>query len=109
MLENLLLVLLSLALIYIMYLYSKNREIWEDLQVEKVRREWDLAFFYFESRPQNFDELTKERFLEDFPVLKIVFEKSTIEEIKDYLKNGSADILPYFDNVDKFKKRFLRK
>jgi hypothetical protein len=106
-------IILSVALVlitaYAVYLSLKKREIWEDLQVEKVRREWDLAFFYFESHQQDFDELTKEHFLEDFPVLKKVFEKTTIEKIKDFLKNGSADILPYYDNVEKFKKEFLRK
>jgi hypothetical protein len=108
MYEIILSIVLLLVVIYTIYLYFKKQEIWEDLQVEKVRREWDLAFFYFEGHQQDFNELTKEHFLEDFPVLKKVFEKATIDEIKGYLKNGSADILPFYDNVDKFKKKFLR-
>jgi hypothetical protein len=109
MYEIILSIALFLFFILVIYLYFKNKSLWEDLQVEKIRREWDLAFFYFESHHQDFDELTKEHFLEDFPVLKKVFEKSTIDEIKKYLKHGSADILPYYENVEKFKKEFLRK
>jgi len=108
MYEFFLTIALVLVIIYAIYLNFKNRSLWEDLQVEIVRRAWDLAFFYYESHQQDFDELTKEHFLEDFPVLKKVFGKSTVEEIKGFLKHGSADILPYFDNVDNFKKEFLR-
>lgn len=107
--ETILSIVLALVIIYAMHLNFKKRAIWEDLQVEKIRREWDLAYFYYQTHPQDFDIFTKESFFEDFPLLKKVFEKSTAEEIKNFLKHGSAESLPYFENVDKFKNKFLRK
>lgn len=107
MYEIILSVILVLVIIYAIYLNFKNRALWQDLQVEKVRREWDLAYFYYQTHPQDFETLTKEYFLSDHPLLKNVFADSKIEEIKDYLKKGNSDKLPYMENVDNFKKRFL--
>lgn len=108
MYEIVLSAILVLVIFYAVYLSFQKQTIWEDLQVEKIRREWDLAYFYYQTHQQDFDIFTKEHFLEDFPVLKKVFAKSTADEIKEFLKHGSADILPYYENIDKFKKRFLR-
>ncbi|KKQ21677.1 MAG: hypothetical protein US35_C0019G0029 [Parcubacteria group bacterium GW2011_GWA2_37_10] len=106
--EIILTAILILVILYAIYLSFQKRAIWEDLQVEKIRREWDLAYFYYQTHQQDFAMLTKDYFFADYPLLKKVFAESKIEEIKDYLKKGSSDILPYFNNVDKFKKRFLR-
>ena len=108
MFEIILTAILILVILYAVYLSFQKRAIWEDLQVEKIRREWDLAYFYYQTHQQDFVMLTKDYFFDDYPLLKKVFAESKIEEIKDYLKKGSSDILPYFNNVDKFKKRFLR-
>jgi len=67
----------------------------KNLNDEKIRREWDLAYFYYQTHQQDFDALTKEYFFEDFPLLKKVFLNSKIEEIKDYLKKGNSDKLPF--------------
>ena len=107
MYEIILPIVLLLVIAYAIYLNYKKHTLWQDLQVEKIRREWDLAYFYYKTHPEDFETFTKEHFVEDFSLLKKVFAETTPEEIKGFLKNGSADILPYYKNVDKFKKRFL--
>ena len=65
MLENILSIILLVVIAYAVYL-QKN------LNDEKIRREWDLAYFYYQTHQQDFDALTKEYFFEDFPLLKKV-------------------------------------
>ncbi len=95
-------IIILVLLGYIFYIKIKLGFMWEAKEISRVRREWDLAHYYYESHELDFKELTKENFLENFPVLKKTFEKSDINFIKDCLKNGAGDILPFYDNVDKF-------
>lgn len=89
MYEVILFILLALTIIYAVYLRKK-------LQSEKIMREWETAYFYYQTHPQDLEILTREYFFSDFPLLKKVFADSKIEEIKDCLKKGNSDKLPYF-------------
>jgi hypothetical protein len=88
MYEIILSVILALVAIYAIYLQK-------ELHDERIRREWDLAYFYYQSHPQDFEMLTKEYFFQDHPILKKVFADSKIEEIKDCLKKGNSNKLPF--------------
>lgn len=96
-----------ILIVYIVFLDLKRRLLWENYQVERIRREWELAYFYYQMHPKDIDILTKEYFFEDYPLLKKVFTNSDLEEIKKYIKKGNSDVLPYMENVDEFIDKVL--
>jgi hypothetical protein len=104
-----LIVVISLLIVYVIYLMVAKRALWEDYNVEKVRREWDRAWFYYQTHSAEIELLDKKRFWEDFPLLRGVFENSTVEEIKKSIKECYNALLPYMDNVDKFIDEVLYK
>lgn len=101
MISSLIIVIL-LLIIYIIYLMVAKRALWEDYNVEKVRRAWETAYFYYKTHFNEIESLEKKHFLEDFPLLQEIFAKSSAEEIKKSVKDCYAPLLPYLNNIDKF-------
>lgn len=94
--------LLGVSSVRLIYLSLSRRILWEKYQVERIRREWDTAYFYYQLHQDQLDFLTKEYFFSDFPKLKKTFEKAEKEEIINSLKNPEFPLLPYLDNTDKY-------
>ncbi len=106
----LLIVVPFLLAVYVVYLRAKEREMREKYEVERFRREWDLLYLYHQIHPEDIGILEKKDLISDYPVLRKVLERMTIDEIKKYIKDGTsryigtkgAPPLPYLYEVDRF-------